>query len=285
VILGFEQISAQLTLVDDELSMEELPIEDADVNPNTSVIERSIEFPKEYYQAGIGILSYFGEVLKHKHPDVKAKVRIEQDGLLVRMHIESATGDRETIEQTLEDYARVVKEEATPSSLLEDKIQIAALEQKLDMAKLEVKHAYQLLQLTEGNFHARVLRMEDEVGFLRKQVGLQISQVDAQRAVTEGQMKSTERILLAQIKHSDLLVTDLLGSALSNKSVSDALLVIIRKLEGEVGKDDDQEIKQALVVIKDEAPTIWEELGLALQNVVYGVAGNYVFELLKTIPL
>lgn len=45
---------------------------------------KAIEFPPEYQQAGVGILSYFGTYLREQYPEEKAKVKIEQDGLTVR---------------------------------------------------------------------------------------------------------------------------------------------------------------------------------------------------------
>lgn len=73
------------------------------------VINRSIEFPPEYHQAGLGILSYFGTVLREKYPHHNAKVKIEQDGLRVRLIIESENGDREVIEKALQEYEMVVR--------------------------------------------------------------------------------------------------------------------------------------------------------------------------------
>ena len=71
-------------------------------------IERSIEFPPEYWTAGTSILSYFSHILSVKYPDQNIKVRIEQEGLLLRMIIEKPTGKRELIEQTLNEYSMVI---------------------------------------------------------------------------------------------------------------------------------------------------------------------------------
>src|SRR5262249_18064385 len=52
-------------------------------------IERAIEFPPEYKQAGIGILSYFSEVLAKKYPNEDIRVSILQAGNKVTLRIET----------------------------------------------------------------------------------------------------------------------------------------------------------------------------------------------------
>ena len=100
------------------------------------VINRSIEFPPEFHAAGIGILSYFGTVLREKYPDQAAKIKIEQDGSIVRMIIETKDGDKETIEKALQDYERVVTGDASPESLFNDNAM------KLMELKTELRIAY-----------------------------------------------------------------------------------------------------------------------------------------------
>ncbi|MCP4023838.1 MAG: pentapeptide repeat-containing protein, partial [Desulfobacteraceae bacterium] len=72
-------------------------------------INRSIEFPPEYKQAGISILNYFSEVLKTKYPDTNATVQIKQDGLKVIMTIDPGDGNKEIIEKALDEYGLVVR--------------------------------------------------------------------------------------------------------------------------------------------------------------------------------
>jgi hypothetical protein len=60
-----------------------------------------MEFPREYHQAVVGLLSYFSAVLKEKYPQQNATVRIEQIGTTVRLIVESEDGSREIIERAL----------------------------------------------------------------------------------------------------------------------------------------------------------------------------------------
>ncbi len=63
-------------------------------------IERCIEFPPQYQQAGIGILSYFSSYLSQQYPNSSARVKIEQNGTSVRMIIEAEDGTLETVEKS-----------------------------------------------------------------------------------------------------------------------------------------------------------------------------------------
>lgn len=127
LVVGFSQLETAI----DVLEMLPSGIE--------NVVERVIEFPRDLYQAGVGVLSYFGEVLKQKHPDIKAKVRIEQDGNIVRMTIDAPDGTKEVIEKTLQDFALVVTNQAPPEALLDTKLHVHALTSKLMMAEMEVR--------------------------------------------------------------------------------------------------------------------------------------------------
>ena len=72
-------------------------------------ITRSIEFPSEYHQAGLNILSYFGEIVRKRYKEIPIVLRIEQEGLTVRMIITSPDGElKECIEKTLEQYLMVI---------------------------------------------------------------------------------------------------------------------------------------------------------------------------------
>ena len=75
---------------------------------NHSRVERTIEFPPEHWEAGTSILSYFSRILGVKYPNERIKVRIEQEGLKLRMLIDTPTGEREKIEKTLKQYGMVV---------------------------------------------------------------------------------------------------------------------------------------------------------------------------------
>jgi uncharacterized protein YjbI with pentapeptide repeats len=113
---------------------------------NEDLIERFIEFPPEYHQAGISILNYFGKVLKSKYPDTKAKIKIEQDGLKVKMVIDPIDGgDREIIEKTLGDYGLVITGQMAPEEFTDDRLLLIELKSELRMAQVRIETQKELL--------------------------------------------------------------------------------------------------------------------------------------------
>ncbi|WP_241840463.1 hypothetical protein [Fictibacillus sp. S7] len=119
-------------------------IEEQDQNV---VMNRSIEFPPEYYQAGLGILSYFHKLLKEKYPGVNATVRIIQDGLVVKMIVETKDGDKHIVEKALEEYDLILKGETRPEEYFgaSAQIQILELKNELRMAQVRIESQKELL--------------------------------------------------------------------------------------------------------------------------------------------
>jgi hypothetical protein len=127
--------------------------------PKTNIvekIERSIEFPPEYWGAGTSILSYFSHVLHVKYPNKKIKVRIEQEGLTIRMIVDTSNGQREKIEKTLDEYGLVIRGEMRPEDFMSDPSEVLALKNKLEIAALELrltkdssKHSLQRIESLE----------------------------------------------------------------------------------------------------------------------------------------
>ncbi|MDM8552420.1 pentapeptide repeat-containing protein [Desulfobacterales bacterium HSG2] len=111
------------------------------------MIERFIEFPPEYHHAGISILNHFGKVLKTKYPDTKAKIRIEQDDLKVKMTIVPVDGgDREIIEETLNEYGLVITGQMSPEEFTNDRPLIIELKSELRIAQARIETHKELLQ-------------------------------------------------------------------------------------------------------------------------------------------
>lgn len=119
-----------------------------DYENNTRII-RTIEFPHGYYHAGVGILSYFDKILREKHPDSSAKVKIIQEDLIVKMVIETGSGDKEIIERTLNDYGQVVSGRIAPQDFLDTNLQVIELRAELNIAATRIKMQEDLLRVQE----------------------------------------------------------------------------------------------------------------------------------------
>ena len=111
-----------------ELLREAVKLDSDDLKSTIQSFTRTIVFEPQYRQAGISVLSYFGEVLQSKYPDTEVLVRIEQTGSTVTLIVESAAGEIERIERELNQYGLVVEGRLPPSALLPDPIDAMRLQ-------------------------------------------------------------------------------------------------------------------------------------------------------------
>lgn len=114
------------------------------------VIDRCIEFPSEYYQAGLNILNYFGTYLREQYPDENAKVKIEQNGQLVRLIIETNDGEKEIVEKALEEYQLIVTGQKKPEEITTNQRLILELNSELRIAKYRMETQQDIIQVQRG---------------------------------------------------------------------------------------------------------------------------------------
>ncbi|WP_323940178.1 hypothetical protein [Aeromonas veronii] len=262
---------------------EDLEIIDFSSRNSESLIERVLEFPKEHYQAGVGILSYFGEIVKQKYPDIDVKVRIEQDGNIVRMIVDSPSGMRDVVEETLDNYALVVTKKAEPESLLRDQIHIQKLTNKLQMAELEIKQTTSLLQLSERYADSKIKTLEDDIAFLRLQIGNQMHHMGLSQSILLHQSRKEERLLLTQMDHQKRTLDELI----SDSSMRTELREALEKIKVIIGKgvvlEDERAVKDSLEIVRYNSQETFDDLSEALKNTLYGVSGNIVFQWLQQV--
>ena len=130
---------------------------------NPLKLERSIEFPPEYWTAGTSILSYFTHILNLKYPNQNIKVRIEQEGLLLRMVIDTPEGTTETIEQAFNDYVMVISRKLPPESLLTDPFEVMALKNKLQITEMELRISRENFATFKDDSRQRIDSLETKV--------------------------------------------------------------------------------------------------------------------------
>ena len=143
LILGFDKDST------DDIDIHELEA-DSLVGNQDIIIDRCIEFPPEFHQAGVGILSYFSTYLNEQYPDEKAKVKIEQHGQIVRLTIESSNGQKEIIEKALSDYELVVTGNKKAEEITTNQKLILELNSELGIAKYRIETQQDLIQVQSG---------------------------------------------------------------------------------------------------------------------------------------
>ena len=133
---------------------------DPNITTERIVIDRCIEFPPEYHQAGLGILNYFGTFLRENYPDREAKVRIEQQGLSVRMTVETTDGNVEVLEKALKDYELVVSGRAKPEAITTNDKVILDLRNELRIAQFRVESQQDIIDVQ----NRRIDRLLDAIG-------------------------------------------------------------------------------------------------------------------------
>ena len=87
------------------------------------------------------------------------------------MIIETGKGDRDEIEKTLDEYGMVIKGEKSPEGLLTDLFQIQDLKNQLRLAHVQIEQKTELLRITEKQYDARILSLEEHVNSLRSNIG------------------------------------------------------------------------------------------------------------------
>lgn len=136
-----------------EKSKQEILELDSDslVNTNDVLVDRCIEFPAEYHQAGLNILSFFGTYISEQYPNENAKVKIEQDGKLVRLIIESDSGRREVIEKALNEYELFVTGKKKPEEITQNQVLILEMRNELRMAKFRIESQQDIISIQNRN--------------------------------------------------------------------------------------------------------------------------------------
>ncbi|KOY45562.1 hypothetical protein ACX03_10985 [Vibrio parahaemolyticus] len=122
-----------------ELEVDEL------AEAGNKVVDRCIEFPPEYHQAGLDILNYFGTYLREQYPEEETKVRIEQDGLKVRLVIETESGQSEIVEKALHEYELIVTGEQPPEKFTKNDKLILELRNELRIAQFRLESQQDLI--------------------------------------------------------------------------------------------------------------------------------------------
>jgi len=204
-------------------------------------IERNIEFKPEYLQSGITILNYFSTVLRQKNPTSKSIVRIEQEGLSVRLVIIPEKGNEiEIIERTLEEYGLVISGKMKMADFLTDNMQILELENKLEISKLELRFAHKQLEYERQNHLERIANIENEVLWLRDQIGNTLSDM---KQITIGANRYLAESVKMQFPSND-------------KALLKSLDLIDKFLDIKANEKDKEELLQTLQSVKKKNPAI-----------------------------
>ena len=215
-------------------------------------IIREITFPPEYRDAGVSILSYFARVIDEKCPEAGARVTIVQQGDTVRLHIESAKGHREIIERTLSDYGKVVKGQLLPAQFLSSPVAATDLNNKLEIARLELRLKEQSFLAYQSQSDQRVNKLEERVTQLMSLVGSQFSTVQTLSQALSG-MATAERI---------------------SPAVARALETISKLASAEYSESSEELLKRSLLLVREQNIGLFKRIRESASVLAHSVAGN-----------
>jgi len=132
----------------------------AGLKDDQNTIIRLIEFPAEYQQAGMSILSYFSKILNKKYTNQKVSVTIKQEDLKVTMIIETPDGKRDEIEKTLYEYGLVVTGKMEPQKFVDDQFEILELQNQLTWAKAQIETQNRIMNYQDEEIKKKDIRID-----------------------------------------------------------------------------------------------------------------------------
>lgn len=109
-----------------------------ELHDGPGVIRRSIEFPAEYLQAGVTVLSHFASILRDRYAGQNCSVEITQVDNQVTLVVK-AGDNKEEITRTLDEYAQVVQGQATVDSFAQSAEESLRLQFTMDLVQAELK--------------------------------------------------------------------------------------------------------------------------------------------------
>lgn len=107
-------------------------------------IIRSMDFPDEYREAGVQILSYFGRVLRQRFPEMPSEVSVSQQGDQITLIVKMPGDRRNEVKETLIGFGNVVMGGAEPEDFESDPEELRRLRKELEFAELRIQHELQI---------------------------------------------------------------------------------------------------------------------------------------------
>lgn len=267
-----------LSFEPDNIEVIELKIQNEPI-----MIERSIEFKPEHYQAGLGILNYFGTVMRKKYPEQNTKVRIEQDDYTVRLVVESVNGDKEIIERAFDEFGLVIHRDMQAEEFYDNYLDVAELKTKLGTFESELKFQHQLVEMKEN----RIIELKQDKESLLNLIRQGLVRPNSPIYINN-QLHNSQSIVInhkAEFTKSNDELEELIDLADSD-ALKNRLAMIQNALDVNRNSDNPEEVKDSngmkklAKFLKDanevgtEANTLAEKGGKALE-VIKSLARSY----------
>lgn len=232
-----------------------------------ATLVRELQFPPEYKESVVSILSYFSRVVEQKYPEIDAGVVIRQSGNTVTLTVETDEGEIETIAKTLDEYGLVVTGKLAPADMFDDPVSVLELGNRLEVAKLELRLKEQAHQMIASTQEGRIVSLESQLTEVRALVGEQLTAVGRLTGVIE-RLVDTERLTPAVARALDTL------TALMSAEHTDA---------------NEAKLIDALETISVEDTGLFEKLSSSISSIGHSIATNlstsWVLAVLKSLPI
>ena len=226
-----------------------------------SKIVREITFPPEYQQAGLSILNYFSTILNDKYPTIPVTISILQQADLVTLTITLPDGSQEVVSKTLSDYGLVVTGQLSPKEFLGNDIRALALQQKLELAQLEVRQTRELLRVQDQYSNKRVKSLEVEIKNLYVLLGREFT---SRETLQNGLLQ--------------------LAAQMASGHIGDQASILVQSLASAIAERNPERTRVVLEDIQAAEPTLFASLNeFFLKAATSGVIGNYVYDWLKVL--
>lgn len=205
-------------------------------------------------------------ILSDKYPDIPVAISIKQEPKLVTLVITLPDGTEEIISKALNDYGLVVTGQMSAKDLVKDDLKVLALEQKLEMAALEIRQSRNILRIQDQYAEKRIGTLEAEVRNLYTLLG---------------------RELTSREKLQESLTTLTEGLVKTAGSASGQVAPLLTALSQAIADRNAERTKIIIEDIQTASPDLFNQLGAFFLNAATsGVIGNSVYDWIKVfLPL
>lgn len=241
-------------------------------------IIRTIEFPPEYYQSGMAILTYFSTVLRRRKLAEGVRVRLEQEGLLVRLVITTPAGQKERIERTLETYAMVVSGKHPIEDFATDEFEVLELRGQLRFAAAQLQNQRDMLEMAK-----------DQVAHLKGSLADTQAALSTERLRRDEENRRFLHLLEGLSAQSSDLAVGLRSLAESVSSSNGALMQTALARLADIAErgfppTDEVAFVAEASTIKRSDPSLFERVNdIFIKGALSGAAGNYLYSWLQAV--
>ncbi|MEP5236606.1 MAG: hypothetical protein ABJQ86_17455, partial [Cyclobacteriaceae bacterium] len=175
--------------------------------------------------------------------------------------------DIQIIERTLEEYGLVISGQMKVNEFLTDNLQALQLENKLEIAKLELRFAHKQLELERTNNQTRIDHLEKEVTWLRGHIGNTLSDM--------------KQIAL---NNANSLIQEVIHKFPTNdKALMKSLDIIENSLLKNQNTNNKEEVVEALESVKKKNPEILKFIKEFAQKTVSSTSGKLLYDLISSV--